>query len=138
MFQTPCRIGLSIVFSQEFEFYSQNFITSLLRNSIFLPSEALLSSIMQNQKKSPSFHDYLPKVLTNFECLLLKFHTLKYHIEQMGFEFPTKTIFVISRKCLLCRKFLAPPEGLRAPELHNQPQEYGISGYENLEGGTQN
>ena len=69
-------------FYEEVEFCSKNFITSLLTNSVFLPSEAWLSLIMQNWKKSLSFHDCLPKVVTNFECLLLNLHPLNYHIER--------------------------------------------------------
>ena len=42
------RLVLCMVFNEEFDFCSQHLITSLLRNSIFLHSEALLSSIMQN------------------------------------------------------------------------------------------
>ena len=68
------RLFFCMVFNQEFEFCSQNFITSLLRNSIFLHSEALLSSIMQNWKKSLSFHDCIP-----FDSLLLNLHTHNYH-----------------------------------------------------------
>ena len=45
------RLVLGMVYSQEFEFCVQNFFTSLFRNSIFLHSEAWLSSIMQNRKK---------------------------------------------------------------------------------------
>ena len=74
------RLFFCMVFNQEFEFCSQNFITSLLRNSIFLHSEARLSSIMQNWKKLLSFHDCLPKEEINFEFLLLNLHTLNYHI----------------------------------------------------------
>ena len=73
------RLVFCMVFNQEFEFCSQNFITSLLRNSIFLHSEARLSSIMQNWKKLLRFHYCIPKGVTNFECLLLNLHTLNYH-----------------------------------------------------------
>ena len=73
------KLVLRMVFNQEIEFCSQNCITSLLRNSIFLHSEARLSSIMQNWKKLLSFHYCLPKGVTNFECLLLNLHTLNYH-----------------------------------------------------------
>ena len=70
------RLVLRMVFNQEIEFCSQNCITSLFRNSIFLHSEARLSLFMQNLKKLLSFHYFLPKGVTNFECLLLTLHTL--------------------------------------------------------------
>ena len=70
---------LCMVFNQEFEFCVQTFFTSLLKNSIFIHSEARLSSIMQNWKKLLSFHYCLPKGVTNFECLLLNLHILNYH-----------------------------------------------------------
>ena len=70
------RLVLCMVFNQKFEFCSQYFITSFLRNSIFLHSEARLSSIMQNWKESLSFNDYLLNGATNFECLLLILHNL--------------------------------------------------------------
>ena len=68
-----------MLFTQEFEFCFQNFTTSLLRNSISQPSEAPLSSILQNLKKSLFFHDWIPKGLTNFECVIINFHNLNYH-----------------------------------------------------------
>ena len=55
-----------MVFNQEFEFYVKIFFTLLFRNSIFLPSDALLSSIMQNYKKSLSFPDHLSKGLQQY------------------------------------------------------------------------
>ena len=73
---------LCMVFNQEFEFCVQTFFTSLLKNSIFIHSEARLSSIMQNWKKLLRFHYCIPKGVTNFECLLLNLHTLNYHIRQ--------------------------------------------------------
>ena len=45
---------------------------------VFAPSEALLSLITQNWKKSLSFHDCLPIGVNNFECLLINLHTLNY------------------------------------------------------------
>ena len=44
------KLGLvsCMVFNQEFEFCVQTFFTSLSKNSIFIHSEARLSSIMQN------------------------------------------------------------------------------------------
>ena len=39
------RLKLRMVFTQKFEFWFQNFFTSFLRNFIFQPSEAQLSSI---------------------------------------------------------------------------------------------
>ena len=46
---------------------------------VFTPSEAPLSSILQNWKKLLIFHYCLAKGLTNFECVILIFHTLNYH-----------------------------------------------------------
>ena len=73
------RLLLCMVFNQEFEFCVQLFFASLFRNSIFLHSEARLSSIMQNWKKLLSFHYCLPKGVTNFQCCILNLHTLNYH-----------------------------------------------------------
>ena len=56
------------------------FFPSLFGNSIFLHSEARLSSITQNWNKSFSFHYCLPKGVTNFQCCILNPHTLNYHI----------------------------------------------------------
>ena len=70
---------LCMVFNQEFEICFQLFFTSLFRNSIYLHSEARLSSIMQYWKKLLSFHYCLPKRVTNFYCCILNFHTLNYH-----------------------------------------------------------
>ena len=67
------------MFAQKFEFSSKNLCISFLKNFIFQPSEAWLSSIMQNWNKSLSFHDCVPKGLTNFECPIWKLHTLNYH-----------------------------------------------------------
>ena len=39
----------------------------------------LTSQNRDNWKESLSFHDCLPKGVTNFECLLLNLHTLNYH-----------------------------------------------------------
>jgi len=53
-----------MVFNQEFEFCSQNFVTSLLRNSIFLLSEPCslrLSKIERNH--SASMIIYLKELL---------------------------------------------------------------------------
>ena len=80
------RLVLCMVFNQEFEFCVQNFFTSLFGNSIFLHSEARLSSIMQNWKKLLSFHYCIPKGVTNFECLLLNLHTLNYHTPECPLE----------------------------------------------------
>ena len=68
-----------MVFAQKFEFSSQNLSISLLKNLIFQPSEARLSSITQNWNKSLSFHNFIPKGLTNFECPNWKLYTLNYH-----------------------------------------------------------
>ena len=46
---------------------------------LFTPSEAPLSSILQNWKKLLIFHYCLAKERTNFECVILIFHTLNYH-----------------------------------------------------------
>ena len=73
------RLVLCMVFNQEFEFFVQTFFTSRLKNSIFLHSEAQLSSMMQNWKKWLNFYNYIPKGVTNFECLLLNLITLNYH-----------------------------------------------------------
>ena len=72
------RLRWSMVFTKEFEFYFQKFITSLLRNLIFQPSEAPLSMVLQNLSKLISFHYWVPKDLTNFECWFWNFHTLNY------------------------------------------------------------
>ena len=72
---------LCMVFNQEFEFCVQLFFASLFRNSIFLHSEAWVSSIMQNWKKLLSFHYCLPKGVTNFQCCILNLHTLNYHTQ---------------------------------------------------------
>ena len=68
-----------MVFAQKFEFSSQNLSISIFKNLIFQPSEARLSSITQNWNKSLSFHNCVPKGLTNFECPIWKLHTLNYH-----------------------------------------------------------
>ena len=47
---------------------------------LFTPSEAPLSSILQNWKKLLIFHYCLAKGRTNFECVILILHTLNYHI----------------------------------------------------------
>ena len=73
------RLWWSMVFTKEFEFYFQKFIASLLRNLIFQPSEALLSMVLQNLSKLISFHYWVPKDLTNFECWFWNFHTLNYN-----------------------------------------------------------
>jgi len=39
---------------------------------------APLPSVLQNMKKSLWFHEFGPKVLTNFGCRKLKLHTLNY------------------------------------------------------------
>ena len=46
---------------------------------LFTPSEAPLSSILQNWKKLRVFHYCLAKGRTNFECVILILHTLNYH-----------------------------------------------------------
>ena len=68
-----------MIFAQKFEFSSQNLCASLLKNLIFQPSEARLSSITQNWNKSLSFHNFVPIELTNFECPIWKLHTLNYN-----------------------------------------------------------
>ena len=73
------RLRWSMVFTKEFEFQFQKFITSLLRNLIFQPSEAPLSMVLQNLSKLISFHYWVPKDLTNFECWFWNFHTLNYN-----------------------------------------------------------
>ena len=72
------RLRWSMVFTKEFEFQFQKFITSLLRNLIFQPSEAPLSMVLQNLSKLISFHYWVPKGLTNFEWWFWNFHTLNY------------------------------------------------------------
>ena len=72
------RLQWSMVFTKEFEFYFQKFITSLLRNLIFQPSEAPLSMVLQNLSKLISFHYWVPKGLTNFDGWFWNFHTLNY------------------------------------------------------------
>ena len=69
-----------MVFTQKFESSSQYLSISVFKNLIFQPSEAQLSSITQNWNKSLSFHNCVPKGLTNFECPIWKLHTLNYHI----------------------------------------------------------
>ena len=46
---------------------------------LFTPSEAPLSSILQNWKELLIFHYCLAKGWTNFECVILILHTLNYH-----------------------------------------------------------
>ena len=46
---------------------------------VFMTSEARLSLITQYWKKLFKFHSFLPKGLSNFVYLVLKFHALKYH-----------------------------------------------------------
>ena len=75
-----------MVFAQKFEFSSQNVSISLLKNLIYQPSEARLSSITQNWNKSLSFHNFVPKGLTNFECPIWKLHTLNYHTKQLNVD----------------------------------------------------
>ena len=89
------KIGLVLcmVFKQEFEFCVQNFSTSLLENSIFLHSEARLSSIMENWKKSLSFHYCKPMGVTNLKCLLLNFHTQNYHSRNI----PKEDLLVVAK-----------------------------------------
>ena len=72
------RLRWSMVFTKEFEFQFQKFITSLLRNLIFQPSEAPLSMVLQNLSKLISFHYWVRKGLTNFEWWFWNFHTLNY------------------------------------------------------------
>ena len=79
------RLVSCMFFNQEFEFCVQLFFTLLSRNSIFLHSEARLSSIMQNWKKLLSFHYCLPKGVTNFECCILNLLTLKYHTQGLHY-----------------------------------------------------
>ena len=89
---------LCMVFNQEFEFCVQTFFTSLLKNSIFIHSEARLSSIMQNWKKLLRFHYCIPKGVTNFECLLLNLHTLNYHTKIYGCRTIVKIIKIWKNK----------------------------------------
>ena len=86
------RLILLTILQKEFEFHLQNFITSFLRNLIFQPSEAQLSSIWQSIEKSLKFLSLEPLGLTNFECANLKFHTLKYHNWSGSPTLPEKTI----------------------------------------------
>ena len=72
------RLCWSMVFTKEFEFQFQKFITSLLRNLIFQPSEAPLSMVLQNLSKLISFHYWVPKGLTNFGWWFWNCHTLNY------------------------------------------------------------
>ena len=46
---------------------------------LFTPSEAPLSSILQNWKKLLMFDYCLAKLQTNFECVILILHTLNYN-----------------------------------------------------------
>ena len=78
------RLVLCMVFNQKFEFCVVNSFTLLFRNSIFLHSEARLSSIIQNWRKLLSFHYCLPKGVTNFQCCILNLYTLNYHNNQSG------------------------------------------------------
>ena len=56
------NLKLCVVFTQEFEFRIESFITSILRNLISQPSsEARCSSITQNQNKSLIFHNCVTK-----------------------------------------------------------------------------
>ncbi len=55
---------------------------------VFTPSEAPLSSILQNWKKLLIFHCCLAKVLTNFELVILIFYTLNYHTLYNPFMIP--------------------------------------------------
>ena len=80
------RLCWSMVFTKEFEFQFQKFITSLLRNLIFQPSEAPLSMVLQNLSKLISFHYWVPKGLTNFEWWFWNFHTLNYDNAMQGYE----------------------------------------------------
>ena len=73
------RLCWSMVFTKEFEFQFEKFITSLMKNLIFQPSEAPLSMVLQNLSKLISFHYWVPKGLTNFDCWFWNFHTLSYN-----------------------------------------------------------
>ena len=75
------RLRWIMVFPKEFEFYFQKFITSLLRNLIFQPSEAPLLAILQNWTKSLSLHDSLPKGQPYSGCLSSKCFRLNYYIQ---------------------------------------------------------
>ena len=75
-----------MVFAQKFEFISQNLGISFLKNLIFQPSEARLSSITQNWNKSLSFYNCVPIELTNFECPIWKLNTLNYHNPSDSFD----------------------------------------------------
>ena len=52
-------------------FNSKNFFIIVWRNSIFQPSEAPRSTVLQNWKKLPSFHQQVPKGQLNFWWLAL-------------------------------------------------------------------
>ena len=84
------RLVLCMIFNQEIELCVQAFFTWLLKNSIFLHSEAWLSSIMQNWNKLLSFLNCVPEWLTNFECPILKLHTLNYHNTQAHHWMPLR------------------------------------------------
>ena len=60
------KVRLHSVFTKQFEFLSKNFFTIVQRNSIFQPSEALSSTVLQNWKKSLGFHGWVPKGKLNF------------------------------------------------------------------------
>ncbi len=75
------RLRWSMVFTKEFAFLFQKFITLLLRNLIFQPSEAPLSMVCQNLSKLISFLYWVTKELTNFESGFWNFHTLNYDTE---------------------------------------------------------
>ena len=49
---------------------------------VFTPSVALLSSFRQSFKKLLRFYLLEPKGPANFECPILKLHTLNYHTEE--------------------------------------------------------
>ena len=73
------NLKICMIFTQEFDFCFQIFISLALRNLIFETSEAPLSSILKNWQKSIFFHECLPKGLTNFGRWKLKLHALNYH-----------------------------------------------------------
>ena len=69
-------LELCMVFTQKFEFCFQNFTTQLL--NLLRPLSLWFCKIKINR----SYHDCIPKGLTNFECVIINFHKLKYHSQE--------------------------------------------------------
>ena len=96
------NVKKGMIFTQEFDFCFQIFISLVLRNLIFETSEAPLSSIWRNWQKSLFFHEYLPKGLTNFGRTESKLHTLNYH----NGDASSKSVKVTTFLFLLTNQFL--------------------------------